>query len=1044
MPTKRSTPTPKDAPPPFRPNPQQAAAIAHTDGPAAFIAAAGTGKTAILVQRLVRLIAEVGVAPEQILCVTFTRAAAEEMKKRAMAALRTRGKLAKDLKGLHVVTFHGLGHQMVREKLGWTPQELNKALISGDPRQWLAEDILRPWRSNRTRGMNWDVCVADVLAAVDRAKEAQIPVETAGDYFQRDLLLEREAATRYQEFFSLYETTKKKQKLYDLADLIYIPLNLLESSPTYRKAWQGRFRYLQVDETQDTNPSQYQLIRHLAAPQDNVVVVGDPDQCQPAGTMVRLTDGTDCPIERLEVGTKIITYARHEATFIKSGLVTEIAQREYNGPLYTVSADGKQTDCTYNHKWLVRWTGDNHDTRVTYLMRQGNRFRIGQTRLFLQMSYSSGHYPFGLSMRANQEKADAAWILKVHENLADALIYEEILSTKYGLPKICFEQADGVKYFTQGMIDQVFQALDPVEQEKRALLCLTDHARFIEYPMWVKRSKDQQDHQQDQMKVNQGRNTLFEVQACNLISDYMAIPVAPDHIQRDDRHPKWQSITVTSSPYSGKVYSLNVTPHHKYIANGLVTCNCIYQFRGASPEASILAFKKMYPRGIIYPIEQNYRSTPQILGAANRLIAHNETMAGFEKQLRPTLPDGPPVVVTAYENQEHEAEGIAARISELVRTSPPHDKVTYRDIFVLSRTNHHLASLELVLARNHIPYRAVGGSSLFKRKTTRDMLAFLALADGMRLQREYEAGHGALAYEEVFTPIICGEQNEAFRTVAHIPSLAFFAQTGKTAHRFPATIFGTLASFGAGRPLLQTCADQAYRIPSEYQLGIKDSIALITAIWERSHDRPDAAMRAVRELAYDAYLRHRDTRHQEEDADADDDNASETARQSDESHVESRYDELDELIQIASHHHTIRHFLQAMARLKEQAEDTRKHQRDCVALLTVHKSKGLERPVVFVMGMIEGIFPHKRSFTMAGEDGPVILSGIPEERRLAYVACTRAQRQLFLSCILRYRNSDAIPARFIAEAGLEPRDEAGLENPYAARLKKFAPLLPAE
>jgi len=84
----------------FIANPQQAAAIAHTNGPAAFIAAAGTGKTSILVQRLVRLIADEAVAPESILCVTFTRAAADEMEKRALKALKARGMAAKDIKAL--------------------------------------------------------------------------------------------------------------------------------------------------------------------------------------------------------------------------------------------------------------------------------------------------------------------------------------------------------------------------------------------------------------------------------------------------------------------------------------------------------------------------------------------------------------------------------------------------------------------------------------------------------------------------------------------------------------------------------------------------------------------------------------------------------------------------------------------------------------------------------------------------------------------------------------------------------------------------------
>ena len=101
----------------FEANPQQSAAIAHAHGPAAFIAAAGTGKTSILVQRLVRLIADELVEPESILCVTFTRAAADEMEKRALGALKARGIAAKDVKALRVVTFHGLGHQMLREKL---------------------------------------------------------------------------------------------------------------------------------------------------------------------------------------------------------------------------------------------------------------------------------------------------------------------------------------------------------------------------------------------------------------------------------------------------------------------------------------------------------------------------------------------------------------------------------------------------------------------------------------------------------------------------------------------------------------------------------------------------------------------------------------------------------------------------------------------------------------------------------------------------------------------------------------------------------------
>src|SRR5437764_5111682 len=106
---------------------------------------------------------------------------------------------------------------MLREKLQWTPLELNRRLVSGEPRQWLAEDIVRPWRSDRTRGMNWEVEIQDVLRAVDRAKEAMVKPEQSTTFFRSEMDIQGELAERYQEFFVRYEQTKQKEKLYDLS-----------------------------------------------------------------------------------------------------------------------------------------------------------------------------------------------------------------------------------------------------------------------------------------------------------------------------------------------------------------------------------------------------------------------------------------------------------------------------------------------------------------------------------------------------------------------------------------------------------------------------------------------------------------------------------------------------------------------------------------------------------------------------------------------------------------------------------------------------------
>ncbi len=228
-------------------------------------------------------------------------------------------------------------------------------------------------------------------------------------------------------------------------------------------------------------------------------------------------------------------------------------------------------------------------------------------------------------------------------------------------------------------------------------------------------------------------------------------------------------------------------------------------------------------------------------------------------------------------------------------------------------------------------------------------------------------------------------------------------------------------------------------IPAEHQLAIKDFVARIKHVHAHCNDNPAEAIKLIRQLAYDAYLRHSDGKHH-----AGQDEAQESPILHEEVKLEGRYDELDELIQIAKRHRNISHFLHGMIKLKEQAEDTSKHKRDCVSLITVHKAKGLEAAVVFVMGLTEGIFPHRRSYTLT-EDGPIVLSGIAEERRLAYVAFTRTQKLLFLSCILRYRGSDAGASRFVQEAGLSPSDEDGVLNPFLfhrdGSLRKLSPLV---
>ena len=353
----------------------------------------------------------------------------------------------------------------------------------------------------------------------------------------------------------------------DFTDMVWLPVQWALNE----KSWFKTYKWVLTDECQDLNAAQLELSLMLAGKNGRRLYVGDPRQCQPPGTQIRLSNGQTRAIEELQVGDTVVTYDRRSASFVKKGLVSEIAARSYQGWLYKVTTDGKSSQCTNSHRWLVRWTNKSFDVWVTYLMRQDDRYRVGQTKLFLNSrSDRAGNYDFGLSQRARQERADAAWVLKIHHSYSEALAYEQIVSAKFGLPQVIFRTFKAAKHYTQTVIDLIYQELYP--QTESAIRCLEAHGRKLEYPIYdLKR------------RQKQGRSTLFETQACNLISDYMAIPVAPEEINLTNRCSidNWQPITVESDYYSGKVYSLNVEKHHKYVADGLVTCNSIYGFAGA-------------------------------------------------------------------------------------------------------------------------------------------------------------------------------------------------------------------------------------------------------------------------------------------------------------------------------------------------------------------------------------------------------------------------------------------------------------------------------
>src|ERR687892_1743924 len=248
-------------------NPQQREAVATGDGPLLILAGAGSGKTRVIAHRIAYLIAERGVWPRNILAVTFTNKAAEEM----------RNRVTKLLEGLEIgstpliSTFHSLCVRILRRDI--------EALNAGYTRSFTIydqDDTVRLTR-NCIRDLGMDdkqLAPRSVQAAISAAKNRG----EDSDAFAAKAQYVDERRASIARVFQLYEERLHKNNALDFDDLLIRTVRLLRDVPEVRDRYNERFHYLLVDEYQDTNQLQFSLIRLLTEKQQNICVVGDPDQ----------------------------------------------------------------------------------------------------------------------------------------------------------------------------------------------------------------------------------------------------------------------------------------------------------------------------------------------------------------------------------------------------------------------------------------------------------------------------------------------------------------------------------------------------------------------------------------------------------------------------------------------------------------------------------------------------------------------------------------------------------------------------------------------
>src|SRR6059036_3365193 len=271
-------------------NPAQREAVLATEGPLLVIAGAGSGKTRVLTYRVAHLINAVGAKPNEILAITFTNKAAGEMRERLHRLLGPNGR------GLWILTFHACCGRILRREAQRLGYRSNFTIYDQADQVRLVkqclEELERDPKRFTPRGIH-----AQISNAKNRLVGPDAYMARVSSFYDQTVA----------EVYELYQRKLFSSNAVDFDDLLMLTVEVLERFPEARERWQHAFRYILVDEYQDTNHAQYRLLQLLAGEHRNVFAVGDPDQCLEGGTLITMADGTTTPIEQVRVGDEVRT-----------------------------------------------------------------------------------------------------------------------------------------------------------------------------------------------------------------------------------------------------------------------------------------------------------------------------------------------------------------------------------------------------------------------------------------------------------------------------------------------------------------------------------------------------------------------------------------------------------------------------------------------------------------------------------------------------------------------------------------------------------------
>lgn len=984
-------------------NPEQLDAVVHGHGPLLIVAGAGSGKTRVLTHRIAHLIDEHNVHPMRILAITFTNKAAGEMRERVA---RLVGRVAEKM---WVSTFHSACVRILRREATVLGYPSNFSIYDQADAERLTGYVIRDLSLDSKK-----FTPRGVHSAISKAKN---------DLIFPDQL--RESATaiadrKIADIYAEYQARLVKAGAMDFDDLLVNVVQLFRRHPDVLATYQERFLHVLVDEYQDTNKAQNEIVLLLGHQHHNVTAVGDSDQCLVPGTLVATPSGP-LPIETIKVGDAVlgcVGVATPEAS-----RVNHVMPGRYDGEIFRVTAGASTVVGTPHHIVPARITlpAASH---IVYLMYRSDRgYRVGRAESMRSTGTQwVAKRVTDFRVRMAQEHGDALWILEIHDELADAAFAEARIAAEYGLPTACFHSIGRTLALDNARLAQLFASIDTETRAKRLLDERELHPEFphfrpqagtrrqtINLTMFSDVRPGRGRHHRIQwsssnheiaerlrqrgfsVRTGKGANVRFEtcrsryVDALELARSaataggmevrrrlavngeiYEFTPLSHllpgmTVLVQDDRGEFVESLVehVDREPYSGPVYDLEVDGAHTYVANGMLVHNSVYRFRGAD-FTNILDFEHAFPDVTTILLEQNYRSTQTILDAANAVIEKN---AG-RKPKNLWTEEGHGERITRYhaDDEGDEAQWVSHTLNQL------HDSGDFRwgDMAVFYRTNAQSRVVEEGLMRSGIPYKVIGGTRFYDRREVKDAIAYLRAianpADEVSVKRVLNTpkrgvGDTSVGRLDVWARSRGVTFTEALR---HADEAGVSGPALRGIGSFVALLDELHEMLNPGKT---AAAEGAFDFATNAVNATDDGADVLV---EPVSPAGPAELLAVA-LERSGYL-----------AELEAENSVESA---------GRHENLAELIGSAESFATVDEFLEQIALVADSDQIDEDDSR--VVLMTLHTAKGLEFPVVFLVGLEEGVFPHIRALTDPDE--------LEEERRLAYVGITRAMKKLHVS-----------------------------------------------